>query len=318
MKVTCALGINLIRMLAFQERPSYGSIKHAIDEYRLSGIHRWVPAKVVDETSPYVLDRQLLSHLPPPPERRAHNPALSTPVYNPQDLQETLMQATEQPGVMQAQRTRSSTPSLIEQSRQLQDPQSLTRQEEILHAMKRQTLQQLAKDIARISLENRHTTLLVHDQAYGIPEEHKDHTDLLGRQQAEEIYAKIKALISTEDGSLNATSIEQKTIWCVDQLQQGGFVPLIETLQERFVTEGFHLTTPHIWHVSLSYDPIEGIEIAHSVIMGLTHIDTLMQRQEDQAAYQLLNGYQSIQTPSIKVLDLYMPLANKAWHRMTT
>ncbi|MEI8328648.1 MAG: hypothetical protein WCG14_01420 [Chlamydiia bacterium] len=296
-KVTCALGANLIRMLAFQERPSYGSIKHAIDEYRLSGIHRWVPENVIDETSPYVLDRRLLSHLPPPTELRAHNQTPSRPAYTPQELQQVLMRAKEQQGVMQAQRSRSSTPSLSEQFRQIHDPQSLTPQEEILDAMKQQTLQQLAKDIARISLENPHTTLLVHDQAYGIPEEHKDHTDLLGRQQAEEIYAKIKALISTEDGSLNATSIEQKTIWCVDQLQQGGFVPLIETLQERFVTEGFHLTTPHIWHVSLSYDPIEGIEIAHSMIMGLTHIDTLMQRQEDQAAYQLLNGLPEYTNP---------------------
>lgn len=289
-KVTCALGANLIRMLAFQERPSYGSIKHAIDEYRLSGIHRWVPENVIDETSPYVLDRRLLSHLPPPTELRAHNQTPSRPAYTPQELQQVLMRAKEQQGVMQAQRSRSSTPSLSEQSRQIHDPQSLTPQEEILDAMKQQTLQQLAKDIARISLENPHTTLLVHGQAYGIPKQHKAGAELLGRHQAEKIYARIKDLISAEYPTLTPTSIEQKTIWCVDQLQQGGFVPLLETLQERFVTEGSHLTIPHIWHVALSYDPIEGLNIAHSMIMGLTHIDTLMQRQEDHPSYQLING----------------------------
>lgn len=278
----------------------------------------WIPEKILNESSPQVGERRLISKskgscpefassclqksgtsLPDPARfKRASTPKEYQAAV--EHFKRDVKVAYSETSLQISSSVRDMFAEIYEKRRK--DPSYDCNED--LSTVRNTVLGTLQRDLARTSIYSKSRALIIDGKRYGFdPKTELDQKDEIGFKQTQEIYFKVKDFYVKTTPSLalkeNEIELEEKVLRVIDQIHQGGLAPLQQVVQEQFAANNFLPTSNNCYHIELRLDPDEILEdnahgsilLMRRLIMEIATTETLEKRAVAIPPPQACNEY---------------------------
>lgn len=241
----------------------------------LIGSLRWIPTKILDESSPQVGERNLLSRSVPRCPDFASSCLKKLPTATASDApfkeartseeyKKVLSDFKENVGVGYKEQIIDTSLFLKEGLASIKENLRLSSSynyQNDLAALKENIFGSLSRDLERTSLVEKSRALIINGKKYGYNPSSSVSVESQIEGQVAEIYEILRQYYLQSQPALAAAEkhleLEEKILFAMDQLHQGAVAPLLQTLINQFQSDQFLLTAKNSYYLELQTDPEE-------------------------------------------------------------